>query len=515
MRDSEKILTTLVENSKKENYVFERIYRFLYNPQLYRTAFDNIYKRKSSRYYNKMISFPEHKIEPLIESLKNESYKPIDVTIKTKQSIEDILVQEICRMLLSSIYESSFSVYSQGYRERGSSHSALLMMKESFLGVSWFINVDLLDNIKTVDANNIDNILKLKIKDDKFIRLINKFLKFGYYQDFLYNKTFSGIPIPGILNRVILNLYLMKLDEYVKGDLSLEFNKGKSGDGGARTTEYRNVEKKKYKLKKRLLIEDIGKVRDGLKEEYKRLSKKTLTTKRIDDSKKKFKKVTYCRYASSFILGVYGNKKDAEEVKKKIIYFLKKEYDISLEDSLKVASSKDAVRFLGYDISIVSSTKVSRNIEGKRVRAVNRKLRLRMPEDVMIKFLINKKMIKDINEPGWKSNHRPELLKHPDYEIISIFNYEIKSLYNYYALAENVSNHMWNYMSVAKWSCLKTLANKHKTSVSKIINKLSDNKRICVGVGTKRVCLYDDGFKMKTTPNHYSDELPVEKYFTK
>ena len=56
-------------------------------------------------------------------------------------------------------------------------------------------------------------------------------------------------------------------------------------------------------------------------------------------------------------------------------------------------SSKEDIRFLGYDVSIVSINKVSRNIEGKRVRAVNRKLRLRMPEDVMIKFLINKKMI--------------------------------------------------------------------------------------------------------------------------
>ena len=87
------------------------------------------------------------RIGKIIESLKDESYQPhparreyIEKKNSTKKrplgisSGDDKLVQEVVRMLLESIYDSTFSDRSHGFRQHRSCHTALKQVQDTFTG---------------------------------------------------------------------------------------------------------------------------------------------------------------------------------------------------------------------------------------------------------------------------------------------------------------------------------------------------------------------------------------------
>ena len=125
MRNPINVLISLKSKASIDGYQFERLYRNLYNPQLYLLAYQNIYAGEGN-----MTPGADHKtidgmsmdrISKLIESLKDHSYQPKPARRKYIEkangklrplgipSIDDKLVQEIVRMILENIYEPTFS----------------------------------------------------------------------------------------------------------------------------------------------------------------------------------------------------------------------------------------------------------------------------------------------------------------------------------------------------------------------------------------------------------------------
>lgn len=69
--------------------------------------------------------------------------------------------------------------------------------------------------------------------------------------------------------------------------------------------------------------------------------------------------------------------------------------------------------------------------------------------------------------------HRKYLVGLTDLEIVSVYNAELRGICNYYGMASNFCKlHYFAYLM--EYSCLKTLASKHKTSLSKTIDKFKD-----------------------------------------
>lgn len=62
-----------------------------------------------------------------------------------------------------------------------------------------------------------------------------------------------------------------------------------------------------------------------------------------------------------------------------------------------------------------------------------------------------------------------------DLEIISTYNSELRGICNYYNLASNYCQLRY-FAYLMEYSCLKTLAAKHNTKISKIIAKFKDGK---------------------------------------
>lgn len=71
------------------------------------------------------------------------------------------------------------------------------------------------------------SILRKRIADERFIRLIRKFLNAGYIEDWIFNKAYSGTPQGGIISPILANIYLDQFDRYMREYIS-QFDKEKN-----------------------------------------------------------------------------------------------------------------------------------------------------------------------------------------------------------------------------------------------------------------------------------------------
>lgn len=80
MRNPRIILNTLHNHSKISDYKYERLYRILFNEEMYYVAYQRIYAKPGNMTAgtdNKTIdNMSLKRINALIESLKNETYQP-------------------------------------------------------------------------------------------------------------------------------------------------------------------------------------------------------------------------------------------------------------------------------------------------------------------------------------------------------------------------------------------------------------------------------------------------------
>ena len=141
MRSPARVLNSLTKHSQTTEYRFERLYRILFNEEMYYLAYQRIYAKPGNMTQGAdgetIGRMSLSRIEKLIASLKNESYSPQPsrrVYIPQKNgktrplgvpSFDDKLVQEVVRMVLEAIYEGHFEDTSHGFRPHRSCHTAL------------------------------------------------------------------------------------------------------------------------------------------------------------------------------------------------------------------------------------------------------------------------------------------------------------------------------------------------------------------------------------------------------
>lgn len=123
-------------------------------------------------------------------------------------------------------------------------------------------------------------------------------------------------------------------------------------------------------------------------------------------------------------------------------------------------------RFLGFDVRVRRDASVKRS--GKRkMRTMNNKVELNIPlKDKVETYLLSHSIAK---RDGKRliPIHRPILLNRTDLEIVMIYNAELRGLCNYYAIASNF-NKLVYFGYLMEYSCLKTLANKHRSRIAKV-----------------------------------------------
>jgi len=522
MENSEKVLSRLGKLAKVKGIRFDRLYRYVCNPDLYIKAYANIYSNKgsSTRGIDEATAddFNKTRISELIDSLKDESYKakPARRTYIPKKngklrplgipSFDDRLVQEVVRMILEAIYEPTFSPKSHGFRSHRSCHTALEEVKKTFRGVRWFIEGDIKGCFDNIDHHVLIGILRKKIADERFIRLIWKFLKAGYLENFKYHKTYSGTPQGGIVSPILANIYLNEMDKHIAETLRDELTINSSDNAKAsitRNKEYHKLSSKSQSISAKIdMCKDVNE-RKRLIAEYMELKKQQRRTPSLLGHGN-YKNLQYVRYADDFIIGVKGSKQDCQDIKAKLSKFLHDELKIELsEEKTLITNSKDRARFLNYEVHIGENNRFFKDKNGVKKRAGNWQIQLNMPRDVIIDSITKKGIVDDIRAEHWRGKARKHLINLSDLEIVSKYNAEIRGLYNYYSIATNVYK-MHILYHVMEYSCLKTLAAKHKNSVKGIRNKYRVGEGWGVRYNTKTEknkvrFFYDKGFETKPT----------------
>ena len=422
----------------------------------------------------------EAKIDQVIELMRFERYRfaPVRRVYVPKKNGKlrplglppwsDKLVGEVVRLLLEAYYEPQFSDRSHGFRKGRGCHTALRKIQDTWTGTVWFIEGDISDCFGRIDHEILLGIVAEKIRDNRFLRLIRNMLKAGYMEDWEYHDTLSGVPQGGVVSPILSNIYLDKLDKFVENELIPHYTTGnnrKANPGYAKIRRQLNSAR-----------------RNGDRAAARELAKQKRAVPCGDPMDPGYRRLFYLRYADDHLLGFIGPKAEAEQIKGKLAAFLRETLNLELnaEKTLITHARTGAARFLGYQVTVQHcNTKLTNGH-----RSANGRIALRIPPDV----ITAKSAPYRRHGKPW---HRSRLQNLRDYDIVRIYGAEYRGIVNYYRLACNIG-----WLGLLHWnaetSMLKTLAAKHKSTVTKMAARYkakvitADGPRTCFQARARR-----------------------------
>lgn len=458
----------LLRERGRRDLPLKRVYRQLFNRNLYLSAYGKIYRNAGATTKGvteeTVDAMSLEKIEHIIEVLRHERYqwqpakriyilkrngkrRPLGLPVWS-----DKLLAEVIRMILSAYFDIQFSEHSHGFREGRGCHTAFQEIYHTWDAVTWIIEGDISDCFGSLKHDVLVSLLSEKIHDGRFLNLIKKLLDAGYLEEWKFNQTLSGVPQGSIVSPILANILLNKLDRYVETTLIPQYTRG---DKRKLNQEYVKLHRQMHKLFKQ-----------GQKEAALKLRKRLQQLPSIDPQDADFRRLKYLRYADDFALAFTGPKSEAEEIKQQLATFLREELGLQLseEKTLVTHARSGAARFLGYDITTLHcDSKQSRTRTGFKRRSINGRIGLRVPESILTEKCNRYKR-------GNKATHRAELLNESDYTIIATYQLEFRGIANYYQYAYNMGS-LQSLKWVMEQSLTKTLAHKHKMSVAAIYKR--------------------------------------------
>ncbi len=471
MRDAETILSIIRERGR-EGLPLERVYRLLFNPNLYLKAYGKIYRNAGAMTPGSTEETVDGmslaKIGAIIDALRQERYRwrpARRVYIEKPHSNKlrplglptwsDKLLQEVIRLILEAYYEPQFSDRSHGFRPGRGCHTALTEIQRKWTGTAWFIEGDISDCFGSLDHQILLSILKEKIHDGRFLRLIGNLLKAGYLADWRFNVTLSGSPQGGVVSPILSNIYLDRLDRFVETTLLPTHNR----------KARRKVNPEYHSLKQRAwYLESTGRKAEagGLRKQYQKLPSQ-------DPNDPDYRRLRYVRYADDFLLGFSGPREEAVAIKRRLKEHVRDELklDLSEEKTLITHARSQAARFLGYEIVALAGDH-KRDRKGRR--SLNGGIGLKVPADVV------RTKCAPYMRRG-KPIHRKELTNDSVFSIIAHYQQEFRGVVEYYRLAYNLSTQLNRLKWVMEGSLTKTLASKLRTSVNKVYKRFQTTVR--------------------------------------
>ena len=443
-------------NTENPYYINKDIYRMFYTRDIYYIAYNNIKSNDGAETIGSdgtsLHGFSESWVDNFISSMRDESYlpNPSRTTYIPKQNGKmrklsfpngkDKIIQECVRLILECIFEPSFSDLSHGYRPNRSTHSAVAQI-ESWRATAWFVEGDISACFDEVDHRVLESILRERISDERFIRLINKLLRAGYLDT---NLSFIGTNIGtgqgSICSPILANIYLDKLDKFMEDLITRESR-------GAQRKQNPEYARLKYQLKK---AENKGDT-----ELIKSITKQLKSIPSIDVMDENFVRVKYVRYADDFLVGVIGNKALARKIKQEIKDFLRITLKLRLnDDKTQITNAKHSeAHFLGFRIT-----------KGKSF------LSILMDTDKLLRKLKDNGMCDEqffpIAMKHMLTEPIQEIIKHAN-NVLRGLLYSQQGCYNYYL--------GWRIQYIIQYSTAKTIARKHDVSMKAIFKELGND----------------------------------------
>ena len=302
MREAATILG-LIRKRGKKGLPQERVYKLLFNRNLYLKAYGKIYPNKGAMTHGVTEETPDgmslEKIDAIIEALRYERYQWLParrVHIPKKNGKKrplgmpvwsDKLVQEVIRLILEAYYEPQFSEHSHGFRAERGCHTALREIYRTWKGTVWFIEGDISQCFDKLSHELIIQKLEEDLHDGRCIKLLQELLNAGYMEDWTFNTETSGVPQGGIVSPILANILLDKLDKFVEETLIPKYTRG---DRKRANQDYHSLIVKASKERKR-----------GNMAQAEQLRKQAQKLPSIDPKDAGYRRLRYVRYADDFL----------------------------------------------------------------------------------------------------------------------------------------------------------------------------------------------------------------------
>jgi group II intron reverse transcriptase/maturase len=477
-------ISQLSQRDKK--WVHRDIFRTLSNSDLWTVAYENIKGNKGALTTG---SRPGTMDVPSIERLHQlqadvSSEKYVFAPVKRiliprpdgrkrplgLPTANDKIVQEAMRMILKAIYEPVFSDLSFGFRSGQGCHSALDHVERKFRWVDWVVEGDIQQAYPTIDHTILVQILKKRIDDPRFIRLIRKLLKCGVVDEVRKTYSDTGVRQGSIVSPILANIYYHELDEYVV-ELAHKFATPLEQITKRRNPEYKALEHKISKLSRIMTVfPQHSKERQQSVKEVKNIRKERFETRSLKDS---IIRIEYARYADDWIIGIAGDKDLAIQFKEKVGKFLLNTLkQVIYPLKTKVTDlRKSNVHFLGYDIFLPRNCPISR-YKGKGVRTIQRgnpRLRFDVPVARLEQRYIDRGYLKRTAK-GVRPISRASYAYLEDQVIVSHYRSVWLGIKNYYSGCTN-RGRLQYFHYLLHMSCAMTLGHRHRVSCTKIFKK--------------------------------------------
>lgn len=222
--------------------IFKQIMRVFHNIYNDLISFKNLYKAwldfRSGKTRKKSVIIFEHNLESnlfkLKEELENFSYRHGEYEkfivrdpkerIIHKADVRDRVVHTLVAKKLEEIYQGSFIFHSFACQKNKGTHWALEFLKKmcrkrglNYTRNFWYLKCDIKKFFDNVNHDVLLKILGKKIKDEKFIWLIEKILE-SFHKD----KIGIGLPLGNFTSQWLANIYLNELDYFIKDKLGVK-----------------------------------------------------------------------------------------------------------------------------------------------------------------------------------------------------------------------------------------------------------------------------------------------------
>jgi group II intron reverse transcriptase/maturase len=461
MRNAETVLGVIHERGKK-GAPLEDVYRQLFNPNLYLLAYGRIYRNVGAMTPGTTTETVDGmslaRIESIIDALRHERYRWTParrVYIEKRNSTKmrplgiptwsDKLLQEVIRLILAAYYEPQFSPASHGFRPGRGCHTALSEVHHTWAGTKWFVEGDIARCFDSLDHTVMLSILREKIHDNRFLRLLSGLLHAGYLEEWRYNATLSGSPQGAVLSPILANIYLDRLDKFVEGRLLPSYTRG---NRRRPNPEWQRLQRRARTAK-----------RKGHKEEAAMLRREMQQLPSLDPTDPDYRRLQYVRYADDWLLGFSGPRKEAEEIKDEVKAFLQDHLKLELSETktLITHARTKAARFLGYEIVVMNN---DQKLDRRGHRSINGGIGLKVPQDV-----VKTKCARYLRRE--KPRPRAELTYDTAFSIVARYQQEFRGLAEYYRMAFNL--HQLNRLKwVMEQSLTQTLARKLNIGVRSV-----------------------------------------------
>jgi len=438
------------------------LWKLLTRPEWLAQAWEEIRRNRGSQTagidHATALTVDMNLIHKIVEELKTQSYRPKPVKRvyipktngKTRPlgipTLKDRIVQQAVKMLLEPIFEADFLKSSHGFRQGRSPHTALRDVARNYPSSNWIIEGDIESCFDNIHHGKLMEQIGTRIADEKVLSLVRRFLKAGYLQDGKSHKTYSGTPQGGIISPLLANIFLHQLDQFIKNELKANQKQSKKQANARRNPEYRVIENKLTKLRKKLRETD----KEGhqlITDELEKLERQIKHIPYYAKEKRIECKVKYVRYADDFVILVSATKKAAEGIRNQVKETLSMMGLKLSEDKTKTTHWSRTIQFLGY------------HLQGKlRGNGVGIKVVLSIPPEKVQKA-------KDAIKTVASYYHIPEA------DLLTQINASYRGWSNYYRYANSPQKEFEKLSQYSWWQYAHYLARKQKSSIASRIQR--------------------------------------------